>query len=226
MLNSADIEYIEKIHPELNLSNDNKTISGRIGFTAVYNEDINSFTINPNEQHEGIKFTNEFNIKIELNGFTSGFPKLIVLEDFPQKAERHFYTDADKLIACVCGVVEELEFMENFNIKDYIEQKVVPFLYGQLFFDKYEKWPWSDYSHNTLGVLESYSNSNNDRYVDEIIRRLKNQKDWAILEKILNSKEQPKGHTSCICIKKDYIRRCHPTAWNGLKKIYKDKNTR
>lgn len=226
MLSNDDIQYIKGgTHPQLYFSDDMKFIKGKIGFTAVYDTENNVFSIiNPNDNNfVGIKFTGEFDIEIELEGFTSGFPKLVVLNDLPKKAERHFYTDQDQLIGCVCGPVEEMEFMQSFNIKDYIEEKVVPFLYGQLFFNEYEKWPWEDYSHNTLGILESYANSKNNQFSDEMILRLKRQKkDWTTLENILLSKNNPKGHTTCFCNRKDHIRRCHPLAWEGLKKLYAD----
>lgn len=225
MLSKEDKEYLLSAHPLLKLSEDEKMIEGSIGFTAVYdsNKQNDSFTIigaGDTGVYTGDLLSGTFNIRIEFDSF----PRLVILDKLPKEARRHFYTDCDELVGCVCGLVEQMRFMQNFNLKDYIELKVVPFLFGQLYFDNIKAiWPFPAYAHNTLGLLESYYLGDGTEFRDAFLDRLRLQKsDWVTLEPVLYGKQKPRGHMRCLCTRGDFIRRCHQEAWEGLKKLYSD----
>lgn len=229
MLSKQDITYLNAVFDSLEISEDQKKITGVLTFDAVYDPSKagNSFTIigpDDGKKYTGTRLRGSFNVSIEMGWFPSGLPKLVILENIPKEARRHFYTDESALVACVCGPVKELRFMKRFNVKDYVETLVIPFLYGQLYFDNVKKeWPWKEYSHNTPGILESYHRDNGTDVLSDFVERLKLQgKDWVRLETILYGRKQPKGHTPCFCSKGDFIRRCHPEAWEGVKKLYAD----
>lgn len=227
MLSNEDKEYLKGI-PALELSEDQKFVTGTISFDAVFDpaKEADRFTLIGSEDantYSGTRLTGAFKVSIEPNWSPSGLPKLVVLENLPKEARRHFYTGEPDLVACVCAPVKEIKFMKNFSLKEYIETLVIPFLYGQVFFDLKGEWPWKDYSHNTPGILESYHRDDGTDVLDEFLARLKLQRtDWSRLEPILFGSNLPKGHTPCFCSKHDFIRRCHPEAWEGLKKVYSD----
>src|ERR1700727_2238404 len=44
-----------------------------------------------------------------------------------------------------------------FQIRAFLEQLVIPFLYGQVFYSSKNRWPWAEYAHGATGILEAYS---------------------------------------------------------------------
>lgn len=229
MLKNSDIEFLSR-YPKLKINNEKTLIEGFIHFDATYDDTkkTESFTLiypeDKNNKYSGIRYSGKFNIKIVLDKDLKSFPKLFILDDLPKEARRHFYTNQEDLRACVCGPVEEIIFMEDFSLKRYVEELVIPFLYGQTYFDDNEKWPWIDYGHDLVGILESYYKNDSYKYISQILDKMKlYKKHWEILESILYDKNKlPKGHMCCFCNKQDQIRRCHPVAWEGLKKIHED----
>lgn len=229
MLKKGEIDYLESVISELSVNLVEKRVLGKICFDAVYNvfEKKNSFTIIGSgdfNNYQGIRLAGIFSIELVFDSTPTGFPVLILHEDIPQEANRHFYTHKKGvLISCVCGYIEEIRFMQKFNIQEYIETLVVPFLYGQLYYQKYSRWPWKEYSHNSMGILESYLCSNGKEYIESVILKLKAfEEEWEIVKQILIAKSAPKGHIWCLCEKKDQIRRCHPELLSALRLLYND----
>src|SRR5207247_4350992 len=131
-------------------------------------------------------------------------------------ADRHF-NQADKS-ACLCSPFEEGDFLHpNLNLRRYLEELVIPFLYGQSFYSIYKKWPWQEYSHGAVGLLESFADNSDAVDVSECIAKLQMQKDtWPRIRSAL-LRGNIKGHTPCFCRKSDHIRRCHPQALRGVR---------
>ena len=75
---------------------------------------------------------------------------LLYVENVDASADRHFnQTDS---AACLCSPLEANDFLNpQFDFRRYLDQLVIPFLYGQLFFDRHGYWPWHDYAHGGLG---------------------------------------------------------------------------
>lgn len=224
MLSKQDKDYLQTAHSSLKLSDDERLITGTISFDAVYDnsksqDPFTIISVGDTGTYTGERFSGSFKISIRLNGF----PRLVISENLPKEARRHFYTDSDELVGCVCGPIEEFRFMQNFNLRDYLETLVIPFLYGQLYFDVHQLWPFPAYGHNTVGLLESYYLADGTEFREHFLDKLRLQKaDWDVLEPILYGQNKPRGHMQCFCPKHDFIRRCHPDAWEGVKKLYFD----
>ena len=114
----------------------------------------------------------EFAIRIEERKPTaySALPTLFVggLEPNPQ---RHISRDSS---ACLCSPLEESEFLlPQFFFRSYFEKLVVPFLYGQAYFSLHQRWPWSEYSHSAVGLLESYATSHGAEKIETCLALLK-----------------------------------------------------
>ncbi len=224
MLTEQDQAWLAEEYPGLAIAEG--TVSGVLGFTASYNEQTDRFFIIKDGRFDkvpGLILTGVFEVRIEAPADPTKLPSLYV-SGIEHIQDRHFNQTDDS--ACLCSPLDEDDFLVPvFEFKKYLEQLVIPFLYGQVFFDSEERWPWFEYAHGATGVLEAYFKRHDSTKVSECILNLKN--DWltwpriksALLQKVI------KGHTPCVCEKRGPIRRCHPSAWHGIRRLQHDIRT-
>ncbi|RIK82250.1 hypothetical protein DCC62_00465 [candidate division KSB1 bacterium] len=226
MLSKNDVEWLIATYPQLTPNSDGTQVQGVLPFVGAYDKASNKFTlIDPNDSsvHSGIVLFGSYTVSIEKNTEPDRLPRLYVHDDaLLHVADRHFYPATKS--ACVCGIVEEARFLtEGFDFKKYLEEFVIPFLYGQKYYAKFSEWPWRDYAHDTAGVLESYFLAGAAEFLPMTLKRLRAMTfDWERVKNILKSSKRPKGHLPCFCKRHDHIRRCHPDAWEGIKRLYED----
>jgi hypothetical protein len=168
---------------------------------------------------DGLKLSGKFSVTIsKRTSKTSSDLPALVIKNIDTTTDRHF-NQMDKS-ACLCSPLEEGEYLlPEFNFKPFLEELVIPFLYGQVFYDEHGHWPWSEYSHGAVGILESYLDISDAKKAKESIEKLHYDINWPQVEKALKQKSQIKGHTPCFCPEADQIRRCHPRAWKGINKL-------
>lgn len=224
MLTESDRAWLLSRHPDIVFTE--KGFSGDIHFTGVYDSELNKFFIPENDspcELKGLRISGDFKIRLEeRNDKTfSNLPALYV-EDIGNDPDRHI--NQRDFSACLCSPIEEQEFrIPEFNFRLFWERLVIPFLYGQSYYSTHTKWPWKDYSHGSVGLLESYVSFNSSEKAKECIQKLSSDRNWSrSIRPLLLQKSDVKGHSYCICDKKDQIRRCHPEAWKGLLKLRKD----
>jgi hypothetical protein len=226
MLNEADEAWLRSTYPALVFTGD--ALSGTIDFRASYNRDKNRFLILDDQlpdQTGGIALSGSFQIRIEKrkDDSTSLLPALYVhgIDSIP---DRHV-NPADSS-ACLCSPLEEREFLQPaFHFRAFLEQLVIPFLYGQLFYTSEGAWPWAEYAHGATGILESYSKLPDRTRVEECLRQLVRDANWPRIRSTLQQQPYIKGHTLCFCKKMDQIRRCHPAALEGVRRLQQDLRT-
>ncbi len=224
MLEKEDRAWLLARYPKLSVDSD--AIAGVVDIDATFNEKINQFldlSKNPSDGVGGSRLSGSF--KIELRERTdkslSKLPALRV-EGVEPIADRHF-GQIDKT-ACLCSPFEEDEFLiPQFHLKRFFEKLVVPFLYGQLFYSAEGRWPWDQYSHGAVGLLEAYFKVGDSRKAEDCLQKLAHdRKVWPRIKEALEQKSYVKGHIPCFCEKRDHIRRCHPTAMKGLQQLRLD----
>ncbi len=154
----------------------------------------------------------------------SRLPALYV-QGVDPSSDRHF-SQRDKS-ACLCSPFDEDEFLQpEFQFPAFLEQLVIPFLYGQLYYSSRGHWPWTGYAHGATGILEAYSKISDQNRVEECLRQLAQDASWPRIRAALRQKPYLKGHTPCFCTKMDQIRRCHPGALEGALRLQKDLTAR
>jgi hypothetical protein len=211
MLQESDSEWLRVSYPNLIRNGDG--IAGAVEFRAGYRSEGNQFSILGEDAGDGgdaVVLTANFNIRIEERGdkSTSQLPALFVngVEPTP---ERHF-NQKDKS-ACLCSPLEEGEFLQpEFNFRLFLEQLVIPFLYGQAFYSSRGRWPWPEYAHGATGILESYSRVHDPATAPACLRLLKQNGSWLRIRSALEQKPYVKGHTR------------HPQALDGLLQLQRD----
>lgn len=230
MLTEHDKKWLLENHPNLSYSED-EGISGTVTFKATYNKDINRFLILGNNIENtvgGLELGGAFsiNIKETTDKNLSELPSLYI-EGVNPIANRHINETPDNHRACLCSpFVEDQYLTPTFNFKRYFEELVVPFLYGQLFYDQEKRWPWEDLSHGSIGLLESYIKINDSTKAKECLEKLpRDIKNWRDIKLLLVQRTPIKGRTLCFCKNGTKIRNCHIDAWKGVERLRQDVRT-
>lgn len=227
MLTEHDKKWLFDNYPYLSCSEDDG-ISGMVTFKATYNKDINRFLILRDYIENtvgGLELGGTFtiNIKETTDKNLSQLPSLYI-EGVDPIANRHINEIPNNHRACLCSpFVEDQYITPTFNFKRYFEELIIPFLYGQLFYDQEKHWPWEDLSHGSIGLLESYLKINNPTKAKECLEKLpRDSKNWKKIKILLAQKTAIKGHTLCFCQSIAKIRDCHIIAWKGAEKLRQD----
>lgn len=122
--------------------------------------------------------------------------------------------------ACLCvKQMERRKVPRGSDLSVFVEALVVPYLYGLSHFDRTGSWPWGEYSHGGLGLLEFYAAGDQHSTRDEIrelatlIRKEPNWKDF------YRQITRPSAERMCLCGSGKPFHKCHNRAWNGVVRL-------
>jgi hypothetical protein len=125
--------------------------------------------------------------------------------------------------ACLCVKQEERRrFPEGAGLSHFIEELVVPYLFGLSHFDEHGKWPWPDYSHGALGIAEHYADAEDAPSCESIgatLDLLRQDVNWRELRRQIR---KPSAMRMCVCGSRKPISRCHKSVWTGIIKLNGD----
>jgi hypothetical protein len=122
--------------------------------------------------------------------------------------------------ACLCVKPEEpRRFPKGSDLPHFIEELVVPYLFGLSHFEEYGKWPWPDYSHGTLGIVEYCADAPSDESIGSTVDLLKQDASWRRLRRQIR---KPSAMRMCLCGSGKPIWRCHKRVWAGIIKLNSD----
>jgi hypothetical protein len=220
LLEDGDRQWVARRYPGLTVDGD--SVRGTVEINATYNAKADRFQILRDGVEDtvgGLRLAGGFSIEIRVRSDVvySRLPALYV-RGMEATADRHF-SQQDKS-ACLCSPLEEDDFLlPNLNFQKFFEELVVPFLYGQLFYSKEGYWPWTEYAHGATGLLESYLRVGDPAKAQTCLSKLALDVNWPRIRSALMQRGPIKGHTPCFCPKMDFIRRCHPDAWKGIREL-------
>lgn len=223
LISDEEKSWLTKKYPNLKIHPDE--ISGIVEFTGNYNQEKDLFWVIDNNMSadSGLILSGKFKIKIrerEKNDYSLSRLPAVYVEGVDSVPSRHMNKDGS---ACLCIPLEEEEFLlPQFSWRRFFNYLVIPFLYGQLFYDKKGCWPWTEYSHGIIGLLESYLKTDYSSKIPDFLNKLSRQYGWERAKLALLQKSDIGGHTLCFCPKMDKIRRCHPIAWKSILKLRRD----
>lgn len=120
--------------------------------------------------------------------------------------------------ACVCVRQEEAaRFPPGARLLTYVEELAIPYLFGLSYVDEFGEWPWGEYSHGGLGLLEYYADNpvvGGKQELEEVLTALRAGSEWPTLHRQLR---KPSSKKPCICGSQKTFGKCHNRAWRGLK---------
>jgi hypothetical protein len=198
-------------------------VAGTIHFNATYNNETGQFSIlgdGLTSDLGGVALSCTYKISIE-NRQDRVFSRLPALHVFNvEPIEGRHFGQADKT-ACLCSPLEEEDFLRpQFRFRKFLEELVIPFLYGQEFYSMYGYWPWGEYGHGIVGLLESFADRDKIETDDtrNVLRMLSSYIQWPRIREALQD-NAIRRHTLCFCKRPELIRRCHPKALAGLRRL-------
>lgn len=157
-------------------------ISGILEFKAYYQEEI---------------IRGKYNIKINI---PLNFPKELpctfeINNDVPKKFHKNY--DGELCLGVITEI--KIKFIENPTVLNYIDEFVIPYFCGFLYWQKHGYVPHRERSHGDVGVYEFFKGYLNIKDIRKILY---------VLMYILEHKKI-KGHNICPCGSNKKIRNCH-----------------
>lgn len=229
-ITEEDIKFLNTYYPDLVIDEKQNQVQGTVSFLGIYNSFSDKFLglpIGVISDFDGIELSISNKVVIQIrekdDQFGLKLPRLFVEEnEIPKTLDRHFNQHDNS--ACTCGPLEEEKFWNNqISFTDYFNQLVLSFLYAQKYFDKFNKWPWGEYGHGYIGVLESYQEHQDISCLERCLFAMYIDKvNWPKINQLLNSKVPIKSHNQCICGSGKTYRECHLLLLYGLNVIRVD----
>lgn len=224
MLSAIDLDWLGAAYPGMGPT-ESGGVSGVVNLSATYHRERNLFQIlypGGEDVIGGLQLAGTFNISIEqrMHDSSSRLPALRI-EGLTSNANRHISRDGT---ACLCSPFVEKEFLEpSFAFRSYLEELVIPFLFGQLYYERENDWPWDQYSHGDLGILESYEPATSRVDVEECLSQLRRENlMWTRVRRILRQRGAVSDSTPCVCKLRHRMAGCHPRALRGLRQLRQD----
>ncbi len=143
----------------------------------------------------GILDSFEIQLKIPYN-FPEGEPLLFETGGrIPKKDDMHVKPDDS---CCFEVWVSWLARNETASPKDLLYGPIHDYFFSQYYFKRFKKWPFGDYAHGKLGIIQSFSDTLKCPVDEEKIERLL----------ILFSESGPRLNWRCPCNSNKNIGRC------------------
>ena len=122
--------------------------------------------------------------------------------------------------ACVCVKQEESgKCPPGSDLTVFVENLVVPYLYGLACYDLNQRWPWIERSHGGLGLLEFYADDMSERPLQELVEvvsLIRREPNWKEYQKQIRN---PSGERACLCGSSKGFEHCHSLAWRGVLRL-------
>jgi hypothetical protein len=125
--------------------------------------------------------------------------------------------------ACLCVKQDEANrFPKGAGLDHFVEEMVVPYLFGLSHFNDNGKWPWPDYSHGVLGIAEYYADAVGAPSLQAIATTLDLLREDSAWREFSRQIRKPSAMRRCICGSRKPISRCHKRVWIAVQKLNSD----
>lgn len=210
-------------------------VVGNLEFDMSYNKKNSSYSIHYDNKYipEDFRIKDSYQIEIILErNKLSLLPKvketgnrILKVAEKRELNHRDLHIDSNGSV-CLCVRIEEKKYLpKGFNLKDFFHELLIPFFYWESYFEKFNKEPWEHYSHEELGLLESYAEMEivDKDVIEGVLLNLSLSKNWERYKDWLFQKRgNIQGHWDCLCGSSKEIRKCHPKVFQGLWNLKRD----
>ncbi|MFA5319024.1 MAG: hypothetical protein WC387_01505 [Candidatus Paceibacterota bacterium] len=212
-----EISAVRNRFPKLTLK-ERGVWEGEIEINAVYNEYLiqDSFEIQIIANN---LYPDEMPVLMEIGGRTED-----IADKYQLKDKRSLHYNSVTKVACLCVKPREKQyFPTGSNLVIFINDLVTPYLYGLSYFDKNGRWPWGEYGHGIMGLLECYAENSivkDSASIENLIKTIRREPNWKEYNIQLR---KPNSKKNCLCGLGDRsFEKCHSLAWEGLKELQQD----
>jgi len=165
------------------------SVSGNLSFLAHYN---------------GISIEDEYTVEITV---PEGYPQILpTAKEIGGRIPKDFHTYPDKTLCLGSPIETKMKFRNRETLLGFVEDLLIPFLYGYSYREKCGEMPYGELSHGMNGIVEAYKGL---FQIDD---------DLAVMAflKIL-ADDNYRGHISCPCGSNVKLRNCHGNIIRELK---------
>jgi hypothetical protein len=230
LIKNDDLDWLELHYPGVIYVSSKNILQGCLWFRMVYFPEKGISVVDPDitiDLTGGIFIEDAYEIEIRFDS-----SKVVVREvsgrilrtknkwRFKSLADFHMYSDSS---LCLCPEPEErLRFSNGFNLRDFFNNLLIPYLFYQSYLEKFGKEPWKSSTHGDLGILESYDKQLfTERSLSNVVTCYLESLSPSLV-KLITANKKSNLNLSCICGSTKKISDCHVSAFNGLKKLYRD----
>lgn len=179
-------------------------------------------------EYEGSLVTDSFTVKITASNPNSELlPAVYETGGRTERiAKQHGITDLRDLhrnpdgTACLCTkLVERRKCPPGTTLLNFIEVLVVPYFYSLSYYQKHGRFPWADFSHGGIGLLEFAADDTEQPSKEdmlEILKVFRCEPSWKAYYKQLR---KPSAERACLCGSLKQFSRCHSRAWSGIARL-------
>ncbi len=231
MFSNADLEWLQKFHPELQTDEKQEVIFGSLVFRMA--KIGNDFMIDPtyeelaDKSREVTYYGGSIDIEIiwrqgELYPRVKDAKQAIyrwAAERRLNNLDVHLYQDCRTM--CIAAPMRlMLDYKDGFELKRFFENYLIPYLFAQEHFKQVGEWIWGELEHGVLGLVEwlGGEDASNDEVVYLTWSEIQKQKPESKLHKMLSKK--PRSHKYCPCGSLRKIGECHPEILRGHARLY------
>jgi len=168
-------------------------LTGALEFSADY------------KRHEAI--TDAYEVEIHID---AAFPRRIpTATETGNRIRGGFHTNDDGTLCLGSPLRLQAAFRRRPTLLGFVENCLIPYLYGYSFLERHDHLPWGDLAHGYAGLIDEYKAL---LHVDDI---------EACLEMILllGTKKRIANKRPCPCGSGLRVGRCHHRALNSLRKV-------
>lgn len=227
MWSQSDIAWLAQSYPTLEVL-DEKTIEGKLSYRMLYRDGRNY--IKPNgalvSENDGTYLCDTYSLKIlwpdgaeypyayDTDSRIIDTAKLLGKDPL----DLHLLTGSKENAFCLASPMElEAEFNNEFSMQKYVEQFLIPYLFGQTYYrENNGVWPWPELSHDYPGHLEWLARRPSPtrfemwRTAYEVTKRIGNERACQLFM------TRPRLHLPCFCGSDKKASKCHPDAQQGI----------
>jgi hypothetical protein len=228
IITNSDREWVKANYPRLkfDIENGRTVVCGKFDFVACYDSKSSRYLINCKKGNKGlIVLEDSYDIKATIE---DEFPYVeetggrIIAEAKRRKVEPRDLHINDLGGACLVGPFDRC----CWSLPAFLDGPMLQFFYDQSYYQLYDKWPRSQYSHDYLGVLENYYDrfSGDMKMTIKCIQLLKGYDKWVTIKPKLKREDCPKSHEYCLCDSDSpkRFRDCHRLVFNGLWLLHRE----
>ena len=231
MLSDADAQWLKAHQPELEQVEDG-IVKGVIHFAASLVS--GQLVIDPDPaslvkaDYARNYRTDSYEVEINWNGpqpklkEIGGRIRAAAIRHRKEPRDLHINDDGT---ACVAADQDlEVSRRAGLTLPLYIESYVVPFLYGESYFEDSGTWPWNELSHGPWGLLDWLGRKPQitSRDVADTLRDLRRRIGDAETKRLIS--QRCRGHRPCPCGSGRKARNCHPYVKTAIARIRSELN--
>lgn len=193
---------------------------------TLISESVWEGVINVDATYDDIHIVDSFQVKIGVfNNFPTELPIVteiggrikVIAQKYGITDYRDLHVNPRTDTICLCVKQEEKQKVPlGSTFVDFLNNLVVPYFFGLSYYEKNQVWPWGEYSHGGLGLLEYYSDKKSSLTSDDLelfISNLRRDDKWKLYSKRLRDSDFSK---KCVCGSEKPFNSCHPKAADGM----------